>query len=245
MQVKSRALATQAADAPRAISPWAVALAAGAAGLAVLSVLVASHVPIPGDTTILGLARGIAVAPPVWSALSESANIPLIVIGFGMVVWLFLTRRRREALVVLVLLAAVTAGSEGLKQLVARPRPEGTDPRIPGVVYSYPSGHVLEALTILGIIVVRTWRSRRPQALRVGFAIAVVVWVCLVGLSRMALNAHYPSDVLAGALGGIAALGFYGTLVPAGSSGRAAEPDRTAPPDRPAPPERAARQAPR
>jgi membrane-associated phospholipid phosphatase len=31
----------------------------------------------------------------------------------------------------------------------------------------------------------------------------------LVGFGRMALNAHYPTDVLAGLLGGIAALGLY------------------------------------
>lgn len=195
------------------LSPWLVALVVGGVGFAILSMLVANHVAIPGDHGILALARGIGLPPAVWSALSESANIPLIVIGLGMVAWLFFTRRRREALVVLILLAAITAGSEGVKQLVARPRPEGTDPRIPGVVYSYPSGHVLEALTILGIIAIRTWRSHRPHAFKVGFVVAVAIWVFLVGLSRMALNAHYPSDVLAGVLGAVAALGFYGVFV--------------------------------
>lgn len=48
--------------------------------------------------------------------------------------------------------------------------------------------------------------------MRVGLAIAVGVWVLLVGLARMALNEHYPSDVLAGLLGGSAALGIYGWL---------------------------------
>lgn len=212
-----RALRAAPAERSRAVSPWLAALVVGAAGFVLLAILVDSRVPIPGDHAILAFARGIAVAPWVWSALSESANYPLIVIGLGMVVWLFFTHRRREALIVLVLLAAITAGSEGVKQLVARPRPEGTDPRIPGVVYSFPSGHVLEALTILGIVTIRTWRAPRPRALQVALVIVVAVWVCLVGLSRLALNAHYPSDVLAGALGGLAALGFYGVMVPAGA----------------------------
>jgi undecaprenyl-diphosphatase len=146
----------------------------------------------------------------VWRALSESANIPLVVIGLGMVVWLVAKKRRREALIVLVMLAAVTLGSEGVKQLVARPRPPGTDPAIPGVVYGYPSGHVLEALTILGIIAIRSWRSSRSLAARLVILALVTLWVLLVGAARMALNAHYPSDVLGGLLGGGGALGLYG-----------------------------------
>ena len=129
-----------------------------------------------------------------------------------MVVWLVATKRRREAAIVLVMLAAVTLGSEGVKELVARPRPSGTDPNIPGVVYSFPSGHVLEALTILGIITIRGWRSSWAHAAKLALVVAVIVWVLLVGLARMALNAHYPSDVLAGLLGGSGALAVYGSL---------------------------------
>jgi membrane-associated phospholipid phosphatase len=45
----------------------------------------------------------------------------------------------------------------------------------------------------------------------------VIIWVVLVGLARMALNAHYPSDVLAGALGGIGALSLYAWLTRPGA----------------------------
>ena len=177
-----------------------------------LTVAVAGRLAMPFDPPILAFARTLDGWPDVWRGLSESANIPLVVIGLGMVVWLVTTHRRREALVVLIMLAAVTLGSEGIKELVARPRPSGTDPGVPGVVYSYPSGHTLEALTILGIITIRGWRSSRPLAGRVAFTVVVIIWVVLVGLARMALNAHYPSDVLGGALGGIGALSLYAWL---------------------------------
>jgi membrane-associated phospholipid phosphatase len=84
-------------------------------------------------------------------------------------------------------------------------------------VYSYPSGHELEALTILGIITIRGWRSSRPLAGRVAFTVVVIVWVIFVGLARMALNAHYPSDVLGGVLGGIGALSLYAWLTRPGA----------------------------
>ena len=185
-----------------------IALAA-LVGFVLLTVAVASQTVFSFDQSMLAFARGWDGTPIVWQAVSETANIPLIIIGFGLVGWLFFTGRRREALLVFLMLAAVTAGSEGVKQLVSRPRPSGNGDGIPGVVYSYPSGHVLEVLTILGIVAVRTWRSSRPLLLRVALPILVVLEALLVGFARMALNAHYPTDVLAGLLGGVAALGLY------------------------------------
>jgi undecaprenyl-diphosphatase len=182
-----------------------------------LTIAVAGRFVMPFDPPILAFARTLDGWPDLWRGISDSADIPLVVIGLGMVVWLVATHRRREALVVLVMLAAVTLGSEGIKDLVARPRPSGTDPGVPGVVYSYPSGHTLEALTILGIITIRGWRSSRPLAGRVAFTVVVIIWVVLVGLARMALNAHYPSDVLGGALGGILALSLFTWLTRSGA----------------------------
>ena len=191
---------------------WLVVALLGLGGFLILTMVVASGTALAFDPSLLALARTWDGWAPVWQALSTSANIPLIVIGLGLVAWLFFTKRRREALVVLLVLVAITAGSEGVKQLTARPRPLGTDPAIPGVVYSYPSGHVLEALTIAGIIAIRFWRNHDSLGSRLAIVVLVVVWVVLVGIARMALNEHYPSDVLAGLLAGIGALGIYGWL---------------------------------
>ena len=83
---------------------------------------------------------------------------------------------------------------------------------MPGVVYSYPSGHVLEATAIFGIIAILLWRSSQPLWLRAGFAIAVAVIVAAVAFARVAINAHYPSDVLAGFLAAIGVLGLFAVL---------------------------------
>ena len=210
--VPHRAADDGAADHARAGQAnvgWLLIALVSLAGLVALTVAVASRVVFPLDQSLLALARSWDGWPDIWHAVSESANIPLIVIGLGFVVWLFLMKRRREALLVLLLLVAVTAGSEGIKQLVGRVRPSGTGDGIPGVVFSYPSGHVLEVLSILGIIAVRFWRSSRATWLRLALAIVVSIEVALVGVARLALNTHFPSDVLAGLLGGIGALSLY------------------------------------
>src|SRR6476469_2323248 len=191
---------------------WLVLAILGLVAFAAITVEMLNHVVWPFDQSILATVRPWVGDGTIWRVLSESANIPLIVIGVGMVLVLFFTHRRREAVLVALLLIAVTAGSEGIKQLVARPRPEGTDPNIPGVVYSYPSGHVLEALVIFGVIAIHVLRSHLSRVVAAIAAIAVIADVFLVGLSRIVLNAHWPSDAMASLIAGAGVLGIYGLL---------------------------------
>jgi membrane-associated phospholipid phosphatase len=191
---------------------WAVMAVVGLGGFAALTIALLSHVVFPFDQTLLDDARSFSAYATLWRIFSETANIPLIVIGVGMIGWLFFTHRRREAVIIAILLIAVTAGSEGVKQLVSRPRPSGTDPNIPGVVYSFPSGHVLEALSIFGIAVIRVARSAVSRGLVALAVVALVIEVFLVGFARVALAAHFPTDVLAGWFGGAGLLGCYGLL---------------------------------
>jgi len=180
--------------------------------LILLTVAVGSGVVFPFDAPLLAAARTLDGWPTLWEAVSQTANFPLIAIAFVLVLWLIRGKRYREAVLVFLILAAVTAGSEGVKQLTGRPRPSGSGDGIPGVVYSYPSGHVLEAMTILGLLVVRAWRSAKPLGLRLAFAAIVAVEVGLVAVARLALNEHYPTDLLAGFLGSLVALGWYAWL---------------------------------
>jgi undecaprenyl-diphosphatase len=189
---------------------WLVIGLVAIVGFIALTALVRANVVIPFDQPLLALIHGWDGNPVIWKVLTETANIPLYVISAGFVIWLFVTKRRREALLVLLIFVAVSGASEGAKQLTLRPRPEaGTAAGLPGVPYSYPSGHVLEALTIMGSVALRIWRSRWPLFVRIAIPTAVSIEVALVGIARIALDAHYPTDVLAGVLVGVGALGLY------------------------------------
>jgi undecaprenyl-diphosphatase len=194
------------------LTAWLCIGLIGLVGFVALTLIVASRGVIPFDVQLLDYARTYRAYNDAWNLLSNAANLPLIAIGFGLVVWLFVKHRRREGILVVLILTAVTAGSEAIKQLVARPRPPGSDTVVPGVIYSYPSGHVLEAVTIFGIIAILLWRSSQPLWLRAGFAILVAVFVALVAIARVAIDAHYPSDVLAGFLAGMGVLGIFAVL---------------------------------
>jgi membrane-associated phospholipid phosphatase len=80
------------------------------------------------------------------------------------------------------------------------------------VVYSFPSGHVLEALVIFGVIAIEIARRGVPLAVAVLLLALVAADVTLVGVARVALAAHYPSDALGGGLAGVGVLGVYGWL---------------------------------
>ena len=213
MNVSSTPVPVASTTAPASVEDRSPALLA-VAGLSLilfigLALALWSHVQFPFDPPILAWARTFDGAAWLWNALSQSANFPLIAIGVAFVVWLIWGHRYREAIVVVVMLAAVTAGSEAVKELTARPRPSGNGDGIPGVVYSFPSGHILECMTILGMVVIRFWRTSGRRVLRWVLAIAVIVEVVLVGLARMALNEHYPTDLIGGLLGATAALTLY------------------------------------
>jgi undecaprenyl-diphosphatase len=182
------------------------------AAFAVLTWLIASKVVIPFDQSLFDSAQGLGQYMEAWRDLSTSANLPLIAIGVAIVLILLLTRRWREAVLVIGVLAAVTVGSELVKQLVARPRPPGYDQSLLGVVYSYPSGHVLEAVTIYGIIAVLVWRSSLPRLIRVGLPIVFTIIIALVAVARVAVGDHYPSDVLAGLVAGIGFVALFSWL---------------------------------
>jgi undecaprenyl-diphosphatase len=196
----------------RTLVAWYVIAMAGLIGFVALTLFIGGHGVVPFDGPLLERATSYSAYNGVWNLISNAANLPLIAIGVGLVVWLFVKRQKREGILVILILVAVTAGSEAIKQLIARPRPPGSDTVVPGVVYSYPSGHVLEATTIFGIIAILLWRSSQPLWLRAGFAIAVVAFVVAVAIARVAIDAHYPSDVLAGVLAGIGVLGLFAVL---------------------------------
>ncbi len=200
-----RTAASRPAHDPRDLVLDAIAIV-GLAGFAILTVVLYAHVTPFFDSPIRDALLKYRDWNVLWNDISQAANFPMIGIAVGLVLYLWWKHRRREAVLVAITLALVTAGSEGVKELVHRPRPPDSQTVVPGVIYSFPSGHELEAVTILGILAVLVWRSRAPRPVAVAVAILVALFCAWVAVARIAINAHWPSDVLAGFLGGIGVL---------------------------------------
>jgi undecaprenyl-diphosphatase len=135
-------------------------------------------------------------------------------LGGKVVVWMvvllssvFLWASRHHYSAVLLWVAGITAGlvSAALKLGFDRPRPDVFEWRTPYAgLSSFPSGHSTAAVVVYGTLAFLIARLAPTRALRWlvwGVAAAVIV---LIGLSRVYLGVHYPSDVLGGFVAGSA-----------------------------------------
>jgi undecaprenyl-diphosphatase len=63
---------------------------------------------------------------------------------------------------------------------------------------SFPSGHSMVAASFYGLVIYLVWMHVEPKALRNLLVGLLVVFVILIGFSRIYLRVHYATDVLAG-----------------------------------------------
>lgn len=88
-----------------------------------------------------------------------------------------------------------------LKQLFSRERPSINE-AIDAVGFSFPSGHSVGALIFYGFIMFLIIRGPQKEWIKWAVSISLGVLIVLIGISRVYLGAHYPSDVAAGYIAG-------------------------------------------
>jgi undecaprenyl-diphosphatase len=125
---------------------------------------------------------------------------PAWLVPFGLALALaFLIRGwPRGALLVVVTLSGAGLLNMLLKQTFARTRPDPFfDYPLP-VSHSFPSGHAFFAASLLGGLAVLLSDRIRSTPIRIAVWAVAIVLILLIGLSRVYLGVHYPSDVFAG-----------------------------------------------
>lgn len=113
------------------------------------------------------------------------------------VTYLFLSRRRIEAVQLAASVIAGTVLSNLLKIGFNRPRPNLDN--TPAVfTSSFPSGHATMSAVVYLSLAVLLALHEESRWLRIFYVTAAVVITVTVGLSRVYLGVHYPTDVIAG-----------------------------------------------
>jgi undecaprenyl-diphosphatase len=127
----------------------------------------------------------------------------LLLATFAVAVYLVLLRQYRGAALVLLLVIGGGVLCGALKMLFARPRPAVPSHVVVATSASFPSGHAkLSAVVYLSLaaFLAHTARKMRVKAFFLG---AGALLTFLVGVSRVYLGVHFPTDVLAGWLAGL------------------------------------------
>ncbi len=160
-------------------------------GLAV-AVALARPVPLPGDVSIreavLGCATPVVTAVAHWVNYGGSWQgiLPAVLLLFALS-----PQARRRWWLWCAILVLASGAETGVKHLVARPRPED-------VSMGFPSGHSTGVATFGIILVYLAGTERLGAGQRVALRGIAFLAMALVGLARLVLHAHWPSDVAGG-----------------------------------------------
>ncbi|HLU90627.1 MAG TPA: phosphatase PAP2 family protein [Cyclobacteriaceae bacterium] len=89
-----------------------------------------------------------------------------------------------------------------LKRVINRERPD-LEHLVTVSSLSYPSGHAMSAMAFYGFLIYLGFRLKVNFLLKLLISLGLGVLILLIGTSRIYLGVHYPSDVLAGFIGGV------------------------------------------
>ena len=124
----------------------------------------------------------------------------------ALLLYLLLRRRFRDALFFGIAVIGSAVLNIVAKNHYARLRPDLWISLRPETTYSFPSGHAMGSATLAVALIVLVW----PTRWRWLIVTVSLFFVGLVGVSRVYLGVHYPSDILAGWAAAIAwTFGMY------------------------------------
>ncbi len=126
------------------------------------------------------------------------STVFLTIFGISVFIVFWLLKRYRAATLFAITMAGASILLFTLKTVFRRARPEPFFETLLPVSYSFPSGHSLLSFCFYGALAVIITARIERGLFRVIIWTCAVLLIALIGLSRIYLGVHYPSDVLAG-----------------------------------------------
>lgn len=122
------------------------------------------------------------------------SSAPIIII-------LAIKKHKKEAFLFSIALLMGYVINMSIKWFIARPRPL-ISPLTLESFYSFPSGHSMDSFVFYSLIAFFVFRFTRNKKLSITICALSFLLVVLISVSRIYLGVHYPTDVIAGMIGG-------------------------------------------
>jgi len=168
-----------------------------------------------------------ALIGPAWvqeaarDLTSLGSIIVLAIITLSVAGYLFLERKHAVAWLMLAAVFGGIALNDLLKFAFARPRPDFVSPAARVFTTSFPSGHATLSAIVYLTIAALLARSQSSSKVGLYFIVLAALLTILIGVSRIYLGVHYPTDVLGGwCIGAAWALGCWVLMARLGQGGQ-------------------------
>ncbi|WP_409342411.1 phosphatase PAP2 family protein [Paenibacillus sp. MBLB4367] len=135
-------------------------------------------------------------------------TVPMVALSLLIMIFLYAVLKHRMELVLFVVaVLGAKIWNDTLKNVFERERPT-LHRLVEEVGYSFPSGHSMVAFAFYGILAFLLWRHLKTRTARTILLFFAVAMTLLIGISRIYLGVHYPSDVIGGYMASACWLGI-------------------------------------
>ena len=138
-----------------------------------------------------------------WISQFPLKDFFIFITDFGDTLWLcifiliafFILRKKRNRELLLGTMVVETVTNLLLKYFFGRERP-GFPHLVEATGYSFPSGHMMATTSFSFLMIYFVWESKLPKVWKILLTVLFILFIFLIGLSRIYLGVHYTSDVL-------------------------------------------------
>lgn len=125
----------------------------------------------------------------------------LLVLGIYLLLSIVIFKRWKFIAQTFLVLLLATISNIVLKRFVDRARPS-IEHLVSVETLSYPSGHAMSSMAFYGFIIYLFYKFNMNRLIKIGIIVVLVILILSIGMSRIYLGVHYPSDIVGGYIAG-------------------------------------------
>lgn len=134
----------------------------------------------------------------IMKVITSFAN-PLTIVSLCLASLLSLIWKYKASIYLIIITIISTVFNFLTKNIVLRNRPNHLR-LIEETGYSFPSGHAMGSIAFYGFIIFLLSKSKINKNLKIFLSVIIGLTIFLIGISRIYVGVHYPSDIIGGFL---------------------------------------------